>query len=309
MHHLRIATRKSPLAWQQAETIKHLLQQHHPDLEVELVGLTTQGDRILDVTLNKIGGKGLFIKELEQAMLDGRADIAVHSMKDVTAELPEGFTLAAICKRHEPYDALVSNQYQTLADLPQGACIGTSSLRRQAQLKNIRPDLTVNMLRGNLNTRLRKLDNGEFDAIILAAAGLSRLGLAERISSRLSVDECLPAVGQGALGIECLADNQQVQKLLRPLQHQETTVCVTAERAVNQRLEGSCQVPIAALANLEPAGETLTLRARVGWPDGSKLLQAERSGTANQAEQLGLQAAEDLLSQGAGEILTALRSS
>lgn len=307
MHRLRIATRQSPLAWQQAETVKQQLQQHYPELRVELIGFTTQGDRLLDVTLNKIGGKGLFVKELEQALLEGKADIAVHSVKDLPAQLPEELVLAAVCQRHQPHDVLVSNYYHSLIELPKGACIGTSSLRRQAQLKAVRSDLTVQPLRGNIHTRLRKLDAGDYAAIVLAAAGLLRMQMEGRISSYLSFEHCLPAVGQGALGIECLANNEAVLQLVAVLQHMPTYYCIKAERAVSQRLGGSCQVPIAAFATLDESGSQLTLRARVGQPDGSQILEAKRAGLVDQANEIGLQVADDLLMQGAEKIIRALQ--
>jgi hydroxymethylbilane synthase len=298
---VRIATRKSALALWQAEFVKAELLRHHPALQVELVPMSTQGDKILDTPLAKIGGKGLFVKELETAMLDGRADIAVHSMKDVPVAFPDGLVLQTICQREDPRDAFVSNQFQSLAQLPLGAVVGTSSLRRQCQLKALRPDLTVRDLRGNVNTRLAKLDNGEFAAIILAAAGLIRLGFATRIASFIEPEQSLPANGQGAVGIECRSDDTAVQQLLAPLEHYATRLCVLAERAMNRRLQGGCQVPIGAFATLN--GNQLQLRGLVGSLDGSQIIRAQHSGSADTAEQLGLMVAEQLLAQGAGAIL------
>jgi hydroxymethylbilane synthase len=298
---VRIATRKSALALWQAEFVKAELLRHHPALQVQLVPMSTQGDKILDTPLAKIGGKGLFVKELETAMLDGRADIAVHSMKDVPVAFPDGLVLQTICQREDPRDAFVSNQFQSLAQLPLGAVVGTSSLRRQCQLKALRPDLTVRDLRGNVNTRLAKLDNGEFAAIILAAAGLIRLGFAARIASFIEPEQILPANGQGAVGIECRSDDTAIQQLLAPLDHYATRLCVLAERAMNRRLQGGCQVPIGAFATLN--GNQLQLRGLVGSLDGSQIIRAQHSGSADTAEQLGLMVAEQLLAQGAGAIL------
>lgn len=301
---LRIATRKSPLAMWQAEHVAHRLRQAHHDLQVELLGMSTQGDKILDTPLAKIGGKGLFVKELEQGMLDGRADIAVHSMKDVPVELPEGLHLAVILEREDPRDAFVSNRYASLDELPEGALVGTSSLRRQCQLSEARPDLQIRPLRGNVNTRLRKLDDGEFDAEILAAAGLKRLGFQERIRNCLEPDQSLPAIGQGAIGIECRVDDQRVNALIACLHDPETDVCVRAERAMNNRLMGGCQVPIAGYAVLNH--DKIYLRGLVGEPDGSRIMRAEVNGPAAQAEQLGIALAEDLLGQGADQVLSHL---
>ena len=301
---LRIATRKSPLAMWQAEHVAHRLRQAHHDLQVELLGMSTQGDKILDTPLAKIGGKGLFVKELEQGMLDGRADIAVHSMKDVPVELPEGLHLAVILEREDPRDAFVSNRYASLDELPEGALVGTSSLRRQCQLSEARPDLQIRPLRGNVNTRLRKLDDGEFDAEILAAAGLKRLGFQERIRNCLEPDQSLPAIGQGAIGIECRVDDERVNALIACLHDPETDVCVRAERAMNNRLMGGCQVPIAGYAVLNH--DKIYLRGLVGEPDGSRIMRAEVSGPAAQAEQLGIALAEDLLGQGADQVLSHL---
>jgi len=301
---LRIATRKSKLALWQAEFVKAELQKVHPELEVELVTFTTQGDKILDTPLAKIGGKGLFVKELEVAMLDGRADIAVHSMKDVPMEFPEGLGLAVICEREDPTDAFVSNHHKRFEDLPQGAHVGTSSLRRQCQLLAARPDLKVTSLRGNVQTRLGKLDNGDYDAIILASAGLIRLKLEDRIAQAINDDISLPAGGQGAVGIECRADDKITQALLAPLNHADTAYRVESERAMNKRLNGGCQVPIACYATLN--GDTLNLRGLVGSENGDEIIRTQVSGNVAQAEQLGIEAAENLLEQGAARILSAV---
>jgi hydroxymethylbilane synthase len=263
--------------------------------------MSTQGDIILDTPLAKIGGKGLFVKELEQAMLDGRADIAVHSMKDVPVEFPEGLELNTICEREDPRDAFVSNKYKSLDELPQGAVVGTSSLRRQCQVRALRPDLDIRDLRGNVNTRLAKLDNGDYDAIILAAAGLLRLEMPERIADFIEPETSLPANGQGAVGIECRSDDERVKALLAPLEHTETRIRVLAERAMNRRLEGGCQVPIGAYALVN--GEQVHIRGLVGAVDGSEILRDEVSGSVEHAEQLGVQLAEQLLAQGADKIL------
>lgn len=299
---IRIATRKSALALWQAEYVKARLEQAHPGLTVNLVPMVSRGDKLLDAPLAKIGGKGLFVKELETALLENEADIAVHSMKDVPMDFPEGLGLFCICEREDPRDAFVSNTYASLDDLPAGSVVGTSSLRRQAQLLARRPDLKIQFLRGNVNTRLAKLDAGEYDAIILAAAGLIRLGFEDRIRSSISVDDSLPAGGQGAVGIECRSADAEIQALLAPLHHAETAVRVTAERALNKHLNGGCQVPIACYALLE--GEQLWLRGLVGQPDGGLLLRAEGRGT--DAETLGVQVAELLLEQGADAILKAV---
>ncbi|WP_087846802.1 hydroxymethylbilane synthase [Photobacterium malacitanum] len=301
---IRIATRKSPLAMWQAEFVKAELEQAHPGLVVELLPMVTKGDIILDTPLAKVGGKGLFVKELEVAMLEGRADIAVHSMKDVPVEFPEGLGLVTICEREDPRDAFVSNNYDSLDDLPQGAIVGTSSLRRQCQLRAQRPDLIVNDLRGNVNTRLRKLDEGQYDAIILAAAGLKRLKMSDRIRSEIAPETSLPAVGQGAVGIECRLNDQRVRELLAPLNHQPTATRVLCERAMNNRLQGGCQVPIGSYSELQ--GDTIWLRALVGEPDGSTIVRAEISGPITAAEQLGETLADELLAKGAKDILDRL---
>ncbi len=301
---IRIATRKSSLALWQAEHVKARLEAAHPGLKVSLVPMVSKGDKLLDAPLAKIGGKGLFVKELETALLEDQADIAVHSMKDVPMDFPEGLGLFCICEREDPRDAFVSNTYDSLDALPAGSVVGTSSLRRQAQLLARRPDLKIHFLRGNVNTRLAKLDAGEYDAIILAAAGLIRLGFEDRIRASITVEHSLPAGGQGAVGIECRVGDAELQQLLSPLNHTETALRVTAERAMNKRLNGGCQVPIACYAILE--GEQLWLRGLVGEPDGSRLLRAEQRGSAEDAERLGIEVAEALLAQGAGDILKAV---
>lgn len=298
---IRIATRQSPLALWQAHYVQKRLMECHPDLQVELVPMVTRGDIILDTPLAKVGGKGLFVKELELALLDGRADIAVHSMKDVPIAFPDGLGLVTICERDDPRDAFVSSRYENLSQLPRGSIVGTSSLRRQCQLREQRPDLLVRDLRGNVGTRLSKLDNGEYDAIILAVAGLKRLGLESRIRCAMSAEESLPAVGQGAVGIECRLDDDRTRALLAPLNHEETAIRVLAERAMNTRLEGGCQVPIGSYAELE--GDSLWLRALVGAPDGSQIIRGERRGNAAEAEKMGIELAEELLDRGAREIL------
>lgn len=301
---LRIATRSSPLAIWQAEYVQQRLESLHSGLRVELLRIKTQGDKILDTPLAKIGGKGLFVKELEEAMLDGRADIAVHSMKDVPMVLPEGLVLPVICEREDPRDAFVSSHIEAIEQLPQGACVGTSSLRRQAQLKAARPDLEIKSLRGNVQTRLGKLDAGEYDAIILAAAGLKRLGMDARIRQAVPVELSLPAVGQGAVGIECRADDARTHALLAPLNDADTWDRVSAERAMNHRLEGGCQVPIAGYAELE--GDTLWLRGLVADENGEKVIRAQARGARAEAEKLGVAVADALLAQGADRILQAL---
>ncbi len=301
---IRIATRKSALALWQAEYVKARLEASHPGLKVSLVPMVSRGDKLLDAPLAKIGGKGLFVKELETALMENEADIAVHSMKDVPMEFPEGLGLYCICAREDPRDAFVSNHFDDLDALPPGSVVGTSSLRRQAQLLARRPDLKIQFLRGNVNTRLAKLDAGEYDAIILAAAGLIRLGFGERIRSSISVDESLPAGGQGAVGIECRTTDSELHALLECLNHAPTATRVVAERALNKRLNGGCQVPIACYAVLE--GEQLWLRGLVGQPDGTVLLRAEGRAPAADAEALGVQVAEALLDQGAEQILQAV---
>lgn len=299
---LRIATRRSPLALWQAEHVKARLEELHPGLEVVLVPIKTQGDIILDTPLSKIGGKGLFVKELEACMLNGEADIAVHSMKDVPMEFPEGLKLGPIMERHAPTDALVSNTYNTLDEIPAGKVIGTSSLRRSCQLLASRPDLKVQWLRGNLQTRIGKLDAGEYDAILLATSGMQRMGLGDRIRQEIPAEISLPACGQGALGIELREGDEQSAALVAALNHTESETCVLAERAMNTRLKGGCQVPIGGYAIQQ--GDELWLRALVGEPEGSRVLRAEARGSAADPVALGIQVAEDLLAQGAGEILS-----
>lgn len=301
---IRIATRRSPLALWQAHHVAGLLERHYPDIKTELVEMTTRGDRILDAPLAKVGGKGLFVKELEQGMLEGEADIAVHSMKDVPVEFPVGLHLAAILKREDPTDAFVSNRFHRLDDLPPDARIGTSSLRRQCQIKQRFPKAEIIPLRGNVNTRLQKLDDGDYDAIILASAGLMRLGMSARIKERLDPSLSLPAIGQGAIGIECRKDDREINALVGRLHDVETGLCVTAERAMNARLQGGCQVPIAGFA--EKHGERLYMRSLVGSPDGSTFYRSESWDDLTQAEALGNRLAEDLLAQGADSILNAV---
>lgn len=298
---IRIATRKSPLALWQAYYVRDRLTEIHPELEVELLTMTTQGDKILDTPLAKVGGKGLFVKELEVGMLNGDADIAVHSMKDVPVDFPDGLELAVICEREDPRDAFVSNQYNSLAELPPGAVVGTSSLRRQTQLKVNRPDLQIKDLRGNVNTRLKKLDDGEYDAIILAAAGLIRLEMQDRIQDFINTQESLPAIGQGAVGIECRVGDSRVRELIDPLGDADTTIRLRAERALNKRLEGGCQVPIGGFAELQDG--KIHLRALVASLDGSQIIRAEKTAEIEQAEQLGIDVAEELLANGAKQIL------
>ena len=301
---LVVASRESMLAMWQAEYIKGRLKALYPDCEVEILGMTTRGDQILDRTLSKIGGKGLFIKELEQALQDGRADLAVHSIKDVPMELPEGFVLAAIGERASPFDAFVSNQYARLEEMPAGAIVGTSSLRREAQLRAKFPHLTIKPLRGNVQTRLSKLDNGDYDAVILAAAGLQRLGLDGRIREILSPADSLPAAGQGALGIEIAARRTDLADILRPLNHEETAACVTAERALARALGGSCQVPLAAYCVMEDG--LLTLNGLVGHPDGSVIIEASAQAPAAYADALGRAVAKRLADDGAEELIAAV---
>ena len=301
---IRIATRQSPLALWQAEHVAERLEQAFPGLKTELVKMVTRGDKILDAPLAKVGGKGLFVKELEQGMIDGIADIAVHSMKDVPVEFPEGLHLAVILNREDPTDAFVSNRYKSLAELPANARIGTSSLRRQCQIKAQFPNAEILSLRGNVNTRLAKLDADEYDAIILASAGLKRLGLGERITKGLDSTESLPAIGQGAIGIECRIDDAEIHAYLKVLHDEETSLRVRAERAMNARLNGGCQVPIAGFAEIK--GDKLWLRGLVGSPDGAKIYRAEAEANFEQAEQLGIQVANDLLAQGAEQILREL---
>lgn len=301
---IRIATRNSPLALWQANFIADQLRQIHPDLKTELVKMTTRGDKILDAPLAKVGGKGLFVKELEQGLLDGYADIAVHSMKDVPVDFPEGLELKVILAREDPCDALVSNRYHCLDELPANALIGTSSLRRQAQITQAIPGCQVLPLRGNVNTRLGKLDAGMFDAIILAAAGLKRLAMADRIRQLIPTGISLPAVGQGALGIECRVGDDYVTEIISVLHDYETQQCVLAERAMNEQLEGGCQVPIAGFARLQSDG--FFMQGLVGMPNGQQIIRAQRLGAIDQAKEIGYEIAEELLAKGAKKILQAV---
>ena len=301
---LRIATRKSPLALWQANHVRDALLARHPDLEVELVTMTTQGDKILDTPLAKVGGKGLFVKELETGMLEGRADLAVHSMKDVPVEFPEGLGLASVLPREDPRDALISNEYSSIEALPEGARVGTSSLRRQCQLRRLRPDLEVLDLRGNVNTRLAKLDKGDYDAILLAAAGVRRMGWEQRITELLAPEQFIPAIGQGAIGIEIRLDDARVRSFVEELNDGQTATRVRAERALNEALQGGCQVPIAGYSEISHG--VIVLRALVGRPDGSEMVQGVISGRPEDAVELGQVLAEDLLSRGAKQILDEL---
>ena len=304
MKTIRIATRQSALALKQAHFVKNKLQYHYSDIKVELITMTSKGDRILDAPLAKIGGKGLFVKELENALLENRADIAVHSLKDVPMNTPEGLMLAVICTREDPLDAFISCQYETIQKLPKGAIVGTSSLRRQCQILSLRPDISVNFLRGNVNTRLKKLDSGQYHAIILASAGLIRLGLRERISSRLTTKESMPAAGQGAIGIELRSLDVETLKLISPLHNIETAICVGAERAMTKCLNGSCQVPIAGFANLQ--GDNVHLQGLVGQPNGKLIIRAEATYHRDNYYDAGVAVAQSLLDQGADLILAEL---
>ncbi len=304
MKTIRIATRKSALALWQAEYVKQQLEHYHRGISVELVKMVSKGDQLLDSPLAKIGGKGLFVKELENALLEDRADIAVHSMKDVPMELPCGLRLGAICQREDPRDAFVSNRFSTLDELPAGAVVGTSSLRRQCQILAVRPDLKIQFLRGNVNTRLGKLDDGQYDAIILAAAGLIRLEMRGRIRSYLDTQTCLPAAGQGAVGIELRTDDPETLQLIAPLHHEQTAIRVGAERAMNKRLNGGCQVPIAGFAEFQDG--QLCLRGLVGSPDGKTIYRSETQCFTTEFESAGIRVAEALLKQGAAKILAEL---
>jgi hydroxymethylbilane synthase len=301
---IRIATRQSPLALWQAEYVSERIKVLFPAIQTQLVKMVTRGDKILDSPLAKIGGKGLFVKELEQGMLEGNADIAVHSMKDVPVNFPAGLHLAAILEREDPTDAFVSNHYASLVDLPENARIGTSSLRRQCQIKATFPNAEILSLRGNVNTRLAKLDAGDYDAIILASAGLKRLGMGHRIAQCLPTQVSLPAIGQGAIGIECRVDDSEVNAIVNALNDELTAICVTAERAMNAKLNGGCQVPIAGFAQIE--NDEISMRGLVGNPDGSVIYRAEKRGHVSQAFAIGEAIAEDLIAQGASEILQAL---
>ena len=301
---LRIATRKSPLAMWQAEEVARQLKTFHPDLKVELVPMTTKGDQILNSPLSKVGGKGLFVKELEVAMLEGRADIAVHSMKDVPMEFPEGLELSAVLLRDDPRDAFISDKYQSLDELPDGAILGTSSLRRQTIIKNTYPNIEIKMLRGNINTRIAKLEAGEYDAIILAASGLKRMCFDERITSIIEPEVMLPAVGQGALGIEGRTNDAEVDKLLEPLRDAETSIRLTTERAMNNRLNGGCQIPVAGYSEVN--GDQITLRGCIGFPDGSEIYRSEKTAATSEAEALGIAVAEEMMALGGDKVLESL---
>ncbi len=301
---LRIATRKSPLALWQANHVRDALMASNPGLNVELVTMTTQGDKILDTPLAKVGGKGLFVKELELGLLEGRADLAVHSMKDVPVEFPQGLGLAAVLQREDPRDVLISNVFSNIDALPKGARVGTSSLRRQCQLRARRPDVEILDLRGNVNTRLAKLDGGDYDAVLLAAAGVKRMGWEDRITEFLPPEQFLPAIGQGAIGIETRLVDERVSRLVAALNDDQTATRVRAERALNEGLQGGCQVPIAGYSEI--ADGVIVLRALVGRPDGTGLVQGVISGKPEDAEELGQVLADDLLSRGAKEILAEL---
>ena len=304
MKTLKIATRNSPLALWQAEHVKQQLIDLHPELNVELLSMTTEGDRFLDAPLIAVGGKGLFIKELEQALLNGEADIAVHSMKDVTIDLPDELAMPVILKREDVRDVFISNSYKQIEDLPDGAVLGTSSLRRQSQVKALRPEIELKDLRGNVGTRLRKLDNGEYDAIMLAAAGIIRLGLKERITQLIPESVLLPAIGQGAIGIECRAGDTDVHELITPLNDYETSLCVETERAFSRRLFGGCQLPIAGQASIK--GNEINLVGLVARVDGSEVIKSELSGGIDKCDETGTKLAESLLERGADEILKEL---
>jgi len=304
MSRIRIATRESQLALWQANEVSRLLTQYHSDIEVDIIGMTTEGDRFLQASLAAAGGKGLFVKELEQCLLDNQADIAVHSMKDVPFELPASLEIHTILEREDPRDAFVSNQYSSLNELPNNAVVGTSSTRRECQLRALRQDLTIRPLRGNVNTRLRKLDDGEYDAIILASAGLKRLGFEDRIAQLIDIDTSLPAIGQGAIGIECRDNDITTQELLAPLHHQTTALSVLAERGISTALSANCHLPIAAHAH--QSGESITLQALVGMPDGSKILRASATGTQTDTLQITQNVITELMNQGASELINSL---
>ena len=306
---VRIATRKSPLALWQAEYVKTQLLSHFPNLQVEILAMSTKGDKLLGTSLSKVGGKGLFVKELEVAILEHKADLAVHSMKDVPMEFPRGLSLGIICKREDPSAAIDSNDYSRQEQLPQGSVVGTSSLRRQSQIRAHFPHLQIKDLRGNVNTRLAKLDQGDYDALILASAGLIRLEMEHRITSRLDPSHCLPAAGQGAGGGEWRSEDKEVLQLLQPLQHQQSAHCVLAERAMNRSLQGGCQVPIGCFAQLDTSGSIMTIQGLVASVDGQTLLKADIKGAVSEAERLGEKLADKLLAMGAGEILASVYGS
>ena len=301
---LIIASRQSKLALVQSQYIAARLQALYPQCEIKIESMTTRGDQVLDKPLAKIGGKALFVKELEQSLLRGDTDIAVHSLKDVPTILSEGFTIAAVTEREQPFDAFVSNNFDSIDQLPPGSVVGTSSLRRESQLRASNPHLQVESLRGNVETRLSKLDRGQYAAIILAAAGLIRLNLSQRIKKRLPVEQSLPAIGQGVLAIECLTTRSDVLAWMQPLNHQPTSICITAERSFGCLLGGSCEVPVAAYAELQE--KEIKLRGFVGLPDGSRVIQGERSAPLDQPELLGETLARNFMEQGATEILNAI---
>lgn len=304
MSRIRIATRESQLALWQAHEVSRLLSKHHPGIEVEIIGMTTEGDRFLQASLAAAGGKGLFVKELEQCLLDNHADIAVHSMKDVPYELPETLGIHAILEREDPRDALVSNQFSSLDELPKNAVVGTSSTRRECQLRALRPDLNIKPLRGNVNTRLRKLDEGEYDAIILACAGLKRLGFENRIAAYIDITTSIPAIGQGAIGIECRNNDSTTQELLLPLHSESTALSVNAERDISTALSANCHLPIAAHAH--QSKDALSLQALVGQPDGSKMLRASASGSNSDIATITQNVIAELMDQGAAELISSL---
>ena len=301
MRLVKIGTRRSQLALWQAEFVRDALLKHHDNIEVELVGITSQGDKTLDIPLSQVGGKGLFLKELEEAILDRRVDIAVHSMKDVTVNLPQGLHIPVICVREDPRDAFVSNRYSSITEMEAQSVVGTCSLRRQAAIRHYFPQLEARNLRGTVNTRLARLDAGDYDGLILAAAGLKRLEMFDRICQELTVDLFLPAVGQGAVGIECRVDDPEINDLIAPLHHMETAYCVLAERSLNASLDGGCHVPVAAYAQI--IDDKLSMKARVGDPDGSCMFESAGSSSLDEGEDLGASLADQLLSQGAGKIL------
>ena len=307
MSRIRIATRESQLALWQANEVSRLLSIHHPAIEIEIIGMTTEGDRFLQASLAAAGGKGLFVKELEQCLLDNNADIAVHSMKDVPYELPAALEIHAILEREDPRDAFVSNKYKTLADLPENAIVGTSSTRRECQLRALRKDLNIQPLRGNVNTRLGKLDDGQYDAIILASAGLKRLGFEDRIADLIEIDTSLPAIGQGAIGIECRDNDIETREILAPLHHEATAMSVIAERSISTALSANCHLPIAAHAT--QSASTITLQALVGLPDGSKMVRASATGSHSETVQVTQQVVNQLMEQGATELVDSLRDS
>jgi hydroxymethylbilane synthase len=305
MPRIRIATRESQLALWQANEVSRLLSLHHPDIDIDIIGMTTEGDRFLQASLAAAGGKGLFVKELEQCLLDNHADIAVHSMKDVPYELPASLEIHAILEREDPRDAFVSNKYKTLDELPTNAIVGTSSTRRECQIRALRSDLDIQPLRGNVNTRLKKLDDGLYDAIILASAGLNRLGFEGRITALMETDASLPAIGQGAIGIECRDNDTATREIIAPLHHEATSLSVIAERGVSTALSANCHLPIAAHAT--QSADSLTLKALVGLPDGSKIVRASATGAHDEITQVVQQVVNELLEQGANELVDSLR--